>query len=51
MSEIDLQAVGLHVVDPVPDARIGGEKTAAVGPLLPMRCISQPRRRSRSWRC
>jgi hypothetical protein len=34
MTGIDIQAVDLHAVDPPPDARIGGEKTAAVGTAL-----------------
>jgi hypothetical protein len=31
MTEIDIQAVDPHAVDPPRDAGIGGEKTAAVG--------------------
>ena len=34
MTEIGIQAVDLHAVDPPQDARIGGEKTAAVGTAL-----------------
>jgi hypothetical protein len=34
MTEIGIQAVDLHAVDPSQDARIGGEKTAAVGTAL-----------------
>jgi len=30
MTEIGIQAVDLHAVDPPQDARIGGEKTAAI---------------------